>query len=75
MVEPNLWFPWLPSDACAVQWRRPLLAVVAEGRLVRLRASEWVAAYYRGLAVRGAGSAMAQQGKLLKEQKYDRQLR
>lgn len=58
----------------APYWRR------AEGdgrsrRLVRLRTSEWVAAYYLGFAVRWTGAAMAQHGKLLKEQKYDRQLR
>lgn len=52
-----------------------LKAVVAEGRLVRLRISEWEAAYSLGFAVCCAGIAMAQQGKLLKEQKYDRQLR
>lgn len=42
---------------------------------MRLREDEGVAAYLRGFAVRGAGPAMAQQGKILKEQKYDRQLR
>lgn len=52
-----------------------LKAVVAEGRLVRLRISEWEAAYSLGFAARCAGIAMAQQGILLKEQKYDRQLR
>lgn len=45
------------------------------GRLVRLREAEWVAASLGGFAVRGPGAAMAQPGKILKEQKYDRQLR
>lgn len=48
---------------------------VVEISIRHLREDEWVAAYFRGLAVRRAGAAMAQQGKILKEQKYDRQLR
>lgn len=63
------------SAAAAPSTGGALKAVVAEGRLVRLRASKWEAAYSLGFSVRCAGTAMAQQGKLLKEQKYDRQLR
>ena len=77
-------FPQTPGcagDACAVRWRRPLPA--ARRRRQRQRGAqcacalaEVVAVFGSGPAVlRGAGAAMAQPGKLLKEQKYDRQLR
>lgn len=72
--------PRRTGDACAVRWWRPLRA--ARGRQRRRRGAhcacvlvEVVVVLCRGSAVRAAGAAMAQPGKLLKEQKYDRQLR
>ena len=80
---PELWpqTPGCTGDACAVRWRRPLPA--ARRRRQRQRCAQCACALAKAVAVfgsgpavlRGAGAAMAQPGKLLKEQKYDRQLR